>query len=130
MSIPFVPGAGTMLQCDFFTGFQKPEMVKLRPVVVVSQRARNGRTCIVVALSTQPSREADAIAIPLATAKYNFLAEASWAKCEMVYAVRLGRLMRLRDPQTGQGLDSRLTTIDAADLLLVREGVKRGIGLP
>ncbi|MHB8461658.1 MAG: type II toxin-antitoxin system PemK/MazF family toxin [Vulcanimicrobiaceae bacterium] len=129
-SISFVPGAGMMLLCDFSTGFQIPEMVKLRPVIVVSERDRNNGTCIVVAVSTKVSRDASAFAVPLDPGKYNFLAEASFAKCEMVYAVRLGRLLRLRDPNTGRGLDSRGTAIDAADLLLVREAVKKEIGLP
>lgn len=41
-----------VLICDFTTGFQAPEMVKKRPVVVVSPRRRIGQVCTVVPLSS------------------------------------------------------------------------------
>ena len=37
MPISFHPRAGQMFMCDF-TGFQPPEMVKVRPVVVISPK--------------------------------------------------------------------------------------------
>ena len=39
MPITFHPSPGTVLICDFTTGFQPPEMVKRRHVVVVSHAA-------------------------------------------------------------------------------------------
>lgn len=54
MPLTFVPNKGTLLMCNFTTGFQPPEMVKIRPVIVISPRRRdNAQTCIVVPLSTQ-----------------------------------------------------------------------------
>ena len=44
MPITFHPHPGTVLICDFFTGFQPPEMVKRRHVVVVSPRRRRRRS--------------------------------------------------------------------------------------
>ena len=54
MALLFVPSPGTLLMCDFDTGFQPPEMTKRRPVVVVSPRRRRAMTklCTVVPLST------------------------------------------------------------------------------
>ncbi len=37
MPISFHPRAGRMFMCDF-SGFQPPEMVKVRPVVVISPK--------------------------------------------------------------------------------------------
>jgi len=52
MSIPYHPEQGTILICDF-KGFIDPEMVKRRPVVVVSPRLRQrGKLCAVVPLGT------------------------------------------------------------------------------
>jgi len=55
MSLEFYPDYGTVLICDFSTGFQPPEMVKKRPVVIVSPRKRyNAETVTIVPLSTRP----------------------------------------------------------------------------
>ncbi len=53
MPITFVPNAGDVLMCDFTTGFQPPEMVKVRKVVVLSARSRKTmpNTYLVVPLS-------------------------------------------------------------------------------
>lgn len=53
MPLPFHPAPGTILMCDYEPGFVKPEMVKRRPVVVISPRfrAREG-LCTVVPLSS------------------------------------------------------------------------------
>ena len=53
MPIQEHPLIGTILMCDFTTGFREPEMVKLRPVVVLSPKiAARPKLCTVVALST------------------------------------------------------------------------------
>ncbi len=53
MPITFVPDPGDVLMCDFTTGFQPPEMVKVRKVVVLSPRSRTAMpdTLLVVPLS-------------------------------------------------------------------------------
>jgi uncharacterized protein YifN (PemK superfamily) len=132
-AITFVPGEGMVLLCDFSTGFQPPEMVKVRPVLVLSPRARNRQTCLVVPISTVAPRDpklAGAAFVPLSPRKYPFLHAESWAKCETVSTVSLARLFWLRDPQTGRGLDSRTTMLDAGDLERARRGVGAAVGLP
>ena len=52
LMLTFQPKPGTLLVCDFGTGFKMPEMVKKRPVVVISPRRRRSRLCTVVPLST------------------------------------------------------------------------------
>jgi uncharacterized protein YifN (PemK superfamily) len=53
MAITFHPRPGSLLICDYDTGFKAPEMVKRRPVVVISPRLRRrDGLCSVVPLST------------------------------------------------------------------------------
>ncbi len=105
MSITFHPRPGTVLMCDFSTGFKPPEMVKNRPVVVVSRKHRDLAT--VVPLSTTEP-------IPLEK-RHHELQDASlppplrgkrcWAKCDLVTTVALWRLDRVRGgkhPRTGK----------------------------
>lgn len=52
MPIPYHPQVGTIVICDF-RGFVVPEMVKRRPVIVVSPRLRKReKLCTVIPLST------------------------------------------------------------------------------
>lgn len=78
--IPFMPADGMMLLCDFSTGFRPPEMVKMRPVVVLSHRARNAQTCVVVPTSTVPPKRASAICILLDPSRHPFLDRTSYAE--------------------------------------------------
>ena len=41
MTLGFHPNAGDIVICDYATGFKPPEMVKVRPVVVISPRRRS-----------------------------------------------------------------------------------------
>jgi len=55
MPLQHHPKSGTILLCDY-SGFKVPEMVKTRPVVIISPRLRHrDRLCTVVPLSgTEP----------------------------------------------------------------------------
>ncbi len=46
------PQVGSTLICNYGTGFVAPEMVKRRPVVVISRLRRRADLCTVVPLST------------------------------------------------------------------------------
>src|SRR5450755_1833167 len=53
--LKFHPEPGTILICDYSTGFRLPEMVKKRPVVTISPRLKRRDGLItVVPLSTSP----------------------------------------------------------------------------
>ncbi|MCB2262482.1 MAG: type II toxin-antitoxin system PemK/MazF family toxin, partial [Candidatus Thiosymbion ectosymbiont of Robbea hypermnestra] len=53
MALTFHPRPGMVLICDFNTGFKAPEMIKRRPVVVISPRPRrSNQLCTIVPLST------------------------------------------------------------------------------
>ncbi len=97
MPIVFHPNPGSLLVCDF-SGMVEPEMVKARPVVVVSPRLRHrSGLCTVVPLSTtiptniMPWHCKIILDAPL-SAKWN-RAEI-WAKCDMLYTMRFERMDR------------------------------------
>lgn len=89
------PKPGDVLICDFARGFVPPEMVKSRPVVVISPSATHGRRlCTVIPLSTTPPDEVQAWHHPLRTNPNPYAAahEQVWAKCDMLYTVSFDRL--------------------------------------
>ena len=106
MPLAFHPKRGQVLMCDFRTGFKKPEMVKKRPVVVLSSRHRELATVVPIS-TTQPCpietchHELDDISMPLP-----LRGESHWAKCDMVTTVALWRLDRVHaknpHPTTGK----------------------------
>lgn len=95
MPLYYQPHPGTLWMCDFNTGFVAPEMVKVRPAVVISPRPqRMINLCTIVPLSTavpnpveQYHHPMDPRSIPAALGE-----RASRAKCDMLYTVSLARL--------------------------------------
>jgi uncharacterized protein YifN (PemK superfamily) len=97
VAITFHPKAGAVLVCDF-RGYIEPEIVKTRPVVVVSpNHMRRPGLVTVIPLSTTAPRPVEA---------YHHLlhgnpvpgsdAEAVWAKCDLIATVSVERLDRKR----------------------------------
>ena len=84
--------------CDFTTGFQPPEMVKRRHVVVVSPRyRRHSGLCLVVPFSTVAPWEAELHHFQIPPGSYDFFdaTKPTWAKGDMLTCVCFGRLDRL-----------------------------------
>lgn len=133
MTINFRPDSGVILVCNFDTGFQPPEMVKCRPVVVISPQRRNDQTCIVVPLSsTAPDAPMDwhhqleAHSLPSGLRKGG----AIWAKCDMVTSVANWRLDRVKDGRDGSGKRLYVAQrVTLADLIAIRKGVLVALGL-
>jgi mRNA interferase MazF len=132
MALTFHPGPGVVLMCDFDTGFKPPEMVKCRPIVVISPRRRTSELCTVVPLSTtapnpvQPyHHRLDPRSLP------GHLAESeTWAKCDMVITISLTRLDRVKMGKDANG--KRLFTAHAVipqDLEAIRRCVMAGLGI-
>ena len=129
MPLTFHPGPGIIVICDFSTGFQPPEMVKKRPVVIISPHRRTGQLVAVVLLS---STEPDPIepwhwAVP--TGAYPPARGPMWGKADIVQTVALIRLDRVmfRGPDGKRNYRAfQLTRPQIADLHLA---VKAGLGL-
>lgn len=108
MPIQYPVSPGTILLCDYTTGFQPPEMVKRRPAIVVSPRIPyRDRLCTVVPLSgtapTHPVLYQCRLVLDQALPE-PFAQTIWWAKADMMATVGFGRLdlFRTRRDQTGR----------------------------
>ncbi|WP_366949739.1 type II toxin-antitoxin system PemK/MazF family toxin [Geobacter sp.] len=123
-----------VLICDFTTGFKAPEMVKRRPVVVVSPRPRrNTQLCIVVPLSTtSPSPvEPHHHCLEAASLPGSLAARQTWAKCDMLMTVSLDRLDRVkmgRDKATGKRLYLS-GSVTSDDFRAIQKAILAALGL-
>lgn len=110
MALTFHPSPGQILMCDF-SGFKEPEMVKKRPVLVITPAHKRGAQLVtVVPFSTSP---------PEKEMPYHYLMpkqclprtpfffdKETWLKGDMVYTVGFHRLDLIkiggRNPATGK----------------------------
>jgi len=131
MPLNFQPKPRSVVYCDF-DGYVEPEIVKRRPVVVISAHKRNSKLVAVVPLSTTKPD-------PIETHHYQLLqnplphlpAAEVWAKCDMVAVVSTARLDLIR---TGRRLaDGRREyvtgKIGAEQFEAIRKAVISGLGL-
>ena len=134
MAITFHPKQGSILMCDFSNGFMPPEMVKRRPVIVISPviQARPG-LCTVVCLSTtepdpvMPYHLSLILPEPLPP---NWSANNVWVKGDMVYSVSFKRLdfARLGKDRSGKRLYYR-GMLSHDTLQAVQRCILHGFGL-
>jgi len=127
--LSFHPGPGAIVICDFTTGFQPPEMVKMRPVVVISPRHRVGQLATVVPLSSTPPVPAQPWHHQLAAGAYPPARGPMWAKCDMLATVGLIRLDRVRVRGPGGGWQHQVFQVPPTDLAAILAGVKAALGL-
>ncbi|MCD1645287.1 type II toxin-antitoxin system PemK/MazF family toxin [Aurantimonas coralicida] len=133
MPLQFPPSRGTLVICDYSTGFRPPEMVKRRLAVVISHRLpqRDG-LCAVVPLSTTPARAGIRyqcrIDLPQSPPP-PFEGTVKWVKADMLATVCFNRLDL---PRTGRDRDTgrrRYLQIRLPDdeMLKVQEAVLHGL---
>jgi len=134
MPIIHHPKPGTILIGDFSEGFHVPEMIKRRPVVVISAKIE-GRPelCTVVALSTTKPRIVKGYHYCLKLDRplsKKFSALEMWVKADMVLTVGFHRLELLRRERADRG-SSRydVRSVTDHDLNCIRKAVLRGLGL-
>jgi len=111
--------------CDY-RGFVVPEMVKVRPVVVIARNRKNRKLVTVAPLSkTSP----DALEHRYHALTRNPLpgreAISCWAKCDMVTTVSLGRLDRYKIGRDHYAVP----TLPAADFEAIRRAVANALDL-
>jgi len=134
MAIREHPKIGSILTCNFEPGFREPELVKRRPVLVISPKIMNREhLCTVVCLSTTAPK-------PSLSYHYqiNFVPELPdplesygvWVKGDMVYTVGFHRLDLIG---LGKDISGKrqyyYDTISIADLKKVRGCVLNGLGM-
>jgi len=131
MLIDFHPKPGHVLICDFNTGFKPPEMVKKRPVVVIS-KSRQQLVTVVPLSTTEPSplekwhHEMSESSLPV-----SLRGARHWAKCDMIATVAFWRLDRVctgKHPSTGKRMYvSHVVSLE--DLTAIRQAVLHALGL-
>lgn len=95
MALPYLPKQGEILVCDFDDLAIGAEMVKRRPVVVISRHdAHRSQLCVVVALSTTPPEDVKSWHYHMPHLKVIGweAGDGVWAKCDMLSTVSLKRL--------------------------------------
>jgi uncharacterized protein YifN (PemK superfamily) len=134
MPLKFLPYPGSILRCDF-QGFKEPEMVKPRPVVVISARPErvSRRTCIIVPLSTSapdPIQQYHLeVSLPGALLPKD-IQKQCWVKGDMIYAVSLDRLDLYRVGRDTEGKRAYYyNRFDNKSLFEIRKAVAHAIGL-
>lgn len=125
MALFYIPPPGRIVVCDF-RGFVSPEMIKQRPVVVISPKSYgHPELCTVVPLSnTAPN--------PIETHHYAFTSNPipgrtnpTWAKCDMLATVSKGRLDRVKIGRN----DYQIPAITMDELEGIRSCVRIFLGL-
>ncbi len=134
MPIKEHPFIGSILLCDFDSGFREPEMVKKRPVVVLSPKiaARPG-LCTVVALSDtepQPRLPYHCQIDIRPQLPDGFNSDGVWVKGDMIYAVGFHRLDLIRLGKTESGKRMYyFEPLSNENIKKIRECVLKALGL-
>lgn len=97
MPIRYHPKTGSILFCDFSKGFEEPEMVKKRPVIVIAGeiQGRSGLVTVVPLSTVEPTTiqpyhyQVPKQSLPMLDL---FQRTDSWVKGDMLYTVGFHRL--------------------------------------
>lgn len=128
------PLVGSILTCDFDKGFKQPEMVKRRPVVVLSPKiiSRPGLRTVVALSATRPEPVmpyhcqidiSPALPPP-------FASKGIWVKGDMINAVGFHRLDLIRVGKTHTGKRIyRYETLSDEIIKQIRGCVLRALGM-
>jgi uncharacterized protein YifN (PemK superfamily) len=130
--ITFHPKKGTILCCDFSKGFEPPEMVKIRPVIVITPQlpGRPGLCTVVPISSVEPNpMQLYHHKVDPASLTPKLQATECWAKCDMLYTVGLHRLDRFREKEQGGKRIYVTGTATDADIQAIEVAILNGLGL-
>ena len=111
--------------CDF-TGYVVPEMVKVRPVVVVARNRKNHQLVTVVPLSTTaPAKMEDHHHELSANPLPGRERITCWAKCDMIATVSLARLDRYKVGRR----DYVAPSLPDTDFEAIKQAIVNALGL-
>lgn len=127
MPIQFHPRAGQILMCDF-KGFVEPEMIKVRPVMVVSPKLPfRSHIVAIVPISLSAPRHDQPYVVRLSKNYHPQEADdlPCWAKCDMIVNIGLHRLEGFKVGRRKWATPQATSE----DLRSVRAGVLHGLGV-
>lgn len=127
MPIQFYPRSGQILVCDF-KGFKAPEMIKPRPVIIVSPRLPyRGEIVTVVPVSLTAPHHNEAYVVKLSKNYHPMEPDdlSCWAKCDMIMNISKERLNGFKVGRRKWAAPQAT----ADDLHAVKNGVLFGLGM-
>jgi uncharacterized protein YifN (PemK superfamily) len=100
--LKFQPKVGSVVYCDY-VGFIEPEMIKKRPVIVISKHKHHPKLLSVVPISTvMPEKIFDYhVEMDEQFCTLYLSGDKCWVKCDMFNVVSLERLNLVRDKKSG-----------------------------
>jgi uncharacterized protein YifN (PemK superfamily) len=125
LALLYQPRPGAVIMCDF-VGYVVPEMVKVRPVVVLARNRKNRQLITIVPLSTTSPTVLEAHHHELtANPLPGKAGMRCWAKCDMVATVSLARLDRVK----GSNRQYDVPVLPVADFEAIRHAVANALNL-
>lgn len=128
MGLKFQPQVRSVLMCDF-RGLVVPEIVKIRPVIVVARNRYNNQLVTVVPISTTAptiAREChhELLVNPIPGNEHI----SCWVKCDMVMKVALARLDRIKT-KTWEGRSYVVPQVATEEFERVKCAILHGMGM-
>lgn len=128
MPLLFQPSPASIVMCDF-AGYVAPEMVKVRPVVVLAKNKCNKDLVTVVPLSTTEPQIIQAHHHELSQNPLPDKSSKCWAKCDMVATVALHRLDRYKYRGQNGNRVYAVPMLDSADFQAIQACVSIALKL-
>jgi mRNA interferase MazF len=130
----FHPPVGTIVVCDYDTGFKEPEMVKRRLAVVISPKLKNRNDlCTVVPLSTtapDPIEEFHCLVTLPKEPPAPYEGREKWVKADMLATVAYRRLiLPFHKAQGNRPRQNVQMTLSKADMAPIMNCVRRALGI-
>lgn len=135
MALTFPPSPGDIFMCEFPACFSAPEMVKTRPVIVVSPRLQGRRDlAAVVPISNSapdpPCPHHCEIRVALLPAFMQATGGNRWAKCDMIYTFNISRLSPIEKRRRSyEKRTYEYRKLDLESLQAVRRAAASGLGI-
>jgi uncharacterized protein YifN (PemK superfamily) len=134
MALEYHPYVGTIVLCNYNTGFKLPEMVKKRPAVIISPRLRRrDGLCSVVPLSQTAPKEVQEYHYELILERplpKPWNSPSYWVKADMISTVGFHRLHLIGIGKDHEGKRNYLTSrIPDLDLINIKKCVLNALGM-
>ncbi|MFA7946092.1 type II toxin-antitoxin system PemK/MazF family toxin [Pseudomonas brenneri] len=127
MTLLYQPKEGSVLICDF-RGYEVPEIIKIRPVIVIRRHRTNKLLVTVVPLSTTAPQTVLAHHLQLES-HLQGANPVCWAKCDIVATVSLGRLDRIKSKDRHGKRTYKIAELSSEQFLAVKAAVRGALDL-
>ncbi|MEK7184712.1 MAG: type II toxin-antitoxin system PemK/MazF family toxin [Patescibacteria group bacterium] len=125
--LKFQPKPGSVIYCNY-RGFVAPEMIKKRPVIIVSKHKHNSKLVTIVPISTTKPVPVENyhLEMDIPFCALYLEGEKSWVKCDMINVVSLDRLNLIRDKRSG---NRHAPAVGSTFLLQIKDCIKKAHSL-